>query len=96
MARLFIRHQPVEYNVEESVQENRFYVFPRILEDHGLCQAYGPNNTDVTYVCIVNRGKCWAARYFTEMGNKQTRIDCVDFSEDPSGQKMILADMILN
>lgn len=94
MARLFIRHKPVVYEVEESVMENRYYVSREILYEHKLC-VDGPNNTDVAYVCFVNNGRCWAACYFTVMGNKQIRIDCVPFNDDPSGQEMILADMIL-
>ena len=96
MTRLFIRHQPVDCLVEESVQDNRFYIYPQILHEHGLVQGYGPNNTDPAYVCIVSNGECWAARHFTKMGNKQVRIDCVPFNEDPCGQQMVLADMILN
>jgi hypothetical protein len=95
MARLFIRHKPIAYDVEESVQSNRFYVSREILNEHGI-RYEGPNNTDVAYVCIVHAGNCWAARYFTQMGNKQIRVDCVPFSDDPSGQEMIFADMILN
>lgn len=96
MARLFIRHQPVGCEVEESVLGNRFYVYPHILEEHGLYLQYGPINTDVAYVCVVASGKCWAARHFIAMGNKQIRIDCVLLEDQPCVQKMLLADMILN
>lgn len=96
MARLFIRHKPIEYDVEESAMESRFYVSREILQEHGISYQFGGNNLDLAYVCFVHNGKCWAARFLQLMGNKQVRIECVPFNDDPSGQEMILADMILN
>jgi hypothetical protein len=95
MARLFIRHKPVDCVVESSVNNNVFYLDRHVLFDHKL-QVYSPNNCDVTYVCIVSDGQCWDARSFNVMGNKQVRVNCIPFNEDPCGQQMILADMILN
>jgi hypothetical protein len=95
MARLFIRHKPVECKVDPSVDGESFYVHRDVLNEHGL-QIDGPNNMSVAYVCFVSAGNCWAARSFRRMGNKEIRVGCVPFSNDPSGQEMILADMILN
>lgn len=94
MPRLFIRHKPIEHAVEDSVVSSRFYVSREILQEHGI--EYMQHDYDATYVCIVNAGECWAARYFQVMGNKQVRIDCVPFSDNQCGKEMILADMILN
>lgn len=95
MARLFIRHKPVECEVEESVQDEVFYLPKYSLDDYEIYPG-APNNLGAIYVCIVNNGNCYAARNITVMGNKQIRIGCVLFNDDPSGQEMILADMILN
>ena len=95
MPRLFIRHKPVDCVVEDSVNDGMFYVAREILLEHRL-SIHGYNNVDVAYVCIVEHGKCWAARSFELMGNKQIRIRCVSFDDDPSGQQMVLADIILN
>ena len=94
MARLFIRHNPVVCEVEDGIQDQVFYIDEGILVDH-LLHVDGPDNTDVTYVCFVRDGKCWAARSFRRMGNKQIRVGCVLFNS-ALGQEMILADMILN
>jgi hypothetical protein len=95
MARLFIHHKPVECEVDLSVLRDTFYVHRDVLYEHGL-RVEGPNNTGVNYVCFVSNGNCWAAQTFKMMGNKQVCITCVPFNDDPSGQEMILADMILN
>ena len=95
MARLFIKHKPVSGEVEESVVSERFYVSKELLLNNHIDFA-SPRTLDVAYVCAVSKGKCWAARYFTTMGNKQIRITCHDFSNTELGQQMILADMILN
>lgn len=95
MARLFIRHKPVECEVDEGINDEIFYLDEQVLADHRL-STRGPNNTDVSYVCFIRDGNCWAARSFRIMGNKQLRVECVPFNDDPSGQEMILADMILS
>ena len=95
MPRLFIRHRPVECVVEKSVNDYVFYLPKHTFNRFGLSAAEGPNNTDVAYVCVVDEGKCYAARRVSIMGNKEQRICCVPI-EGLSGQEMILTDMILN
>lgn len=95
MARLFIRHKPVKCVVAEGINDEIFYIDERVLITRGL-STRGPNNVDVAYVCFVRDGNCWAARGFRIMANNQLRVQCVPFNDDPSGQEMILADMILN
>ena len=94
MARLFIRHKPVECEVDPSVDEGVFYVHRQILYDHGILIAKFSHM--YVYICFAHAGKCWAARSSGEMGNKQVRFTCIPFDHDPSGQEMILADMILS
>lgn len=96
MARLFIRHQPVDCVVDASITPNVFYLPRHTFDRYGLSAEEGRNNTDVTYVCVVHEGKCYAARSISIMGNKEQRIYCVPFDDDPSAQQMVLTDMILN
>lgn len=101
MARLFIRHEPVDCHVikpepafkptEWSFKVNVYY-----LTAAGL--NLSPFSNDLHYVCFVHEGKCWAARSvytFGFAGQEIACFRCVPFNDDPSGQKMILADMIL-
>lgn len=96
MARLFIRHKPVENPVDASaLSAGSFHMALNAITDAGL--SYLNNDMDFVYVCIVDKGKCWAARAFhVHASATRVRVDCVPFDEDPSGQQMILADMILN
>lgn len=94
MARLFIRHEPIDCEVESSVLEEVFFVRKEELTSRGLTIVkYGLHTA---YVCFVNNGKCWAARSFKIMGNKQVRVSCVPFNDDPSGRLMLMKDMLLN
>lgn len=96
MARLFIKHQPVEFDVDEGVVDEVYYISREILQEHRISYQSRYNNTDVAYVCFVRNGKCWAARNFSVMGNKQVRVECVPFNNDPLSEQMLLADLILN
>jgi hypothetical protein len=94
MARLFIRHQPIDCEVDPSVEDGVFYVHRSVLYDHGILITRYSHM--YAYICFAHEGKCWAARASKEMGNKQVRLECAPFDDDPSAQEMILADMILN
>lgn len=87
MARLFIKHKPVDVQVlPSSMTKFTFYLNGKTYAEIDTC-----------YVCFVHLGNCWAARrsHYSVM-TKQTSFTCVPFNDDPSGQEMILADMILN
>lgn len=95
MARLFIRHKPVEETVTHGLTENHFTVRRTTLGKYKISTFN--NDLDFVYVCIVHNSLCWAARGFHVHGSGTlVRITCEPFNDDPSGQEMILADMILN
>lgn len=95
MARLFIRHKPVECDVTVGISwtdDNDWNMRKEFMLD-----AKHIHMLDLCYVCFVHDGHCWAARskrYFSR--GLRTAIVCVPFNDDPSGQQMILTDMILN
>lgn len=94
MARLFIRHKPVESDILPGFEENRFIMRAEFLPANGI--SLDNADMDFVYVCIVHNGKCWAARQFIfNDSSVLARIVCVPFNDDPSGQEMLLADMIL-
>lgn len=95
MTRLFIRHKPVEGLVTHTLTPGRFVIRTSVLTSAGL--DVSPSSLDVAYVCVVHEGNCWATRSFLrDNGSSLARLICVPFNDDPSGQEMILADMILN
>lgn len=90
MARLFIRHKPTDAdvipNIGNTAERAQFHLAKHHIEGLDLC-----------YVCFVDKGRCWAARkMFQSNGSASVAISCVPFNDDPSGQEMILADMLLN
>lgn len=88
MARLFIKHQPVNA-IAVRVPPFTSCNF-RVARRH-------VRGIECQYICFVNEGWCYAARsmYRSQNGYVIT-FTCVPFNDDPSGQEMILADMILN
>lgn len=99
MARLFVKHEPVECFVHYSVGNVKTARFRLDLDDILRAGLDIENNSlDVFYICFVDSGKCWAARTFginRIFGRKVVLFSCIPFNNDPSGQKMILADMLL-
>lgn len=75
--------------------ENTFTMRAEYLPALGI--SLDNADMDFTYVCVVHNGRCWAARnFYVHSSGMMVRITCTSFDDDPSGQKMILADMILN
>lgn len=88
MARLFIRHKPVEA-IAVRVPPFTNCNF-RVARRHVA-------GIECQYICFVNDGHCYAARAMTRNANNDViTFSCVPFDDNPSGQEMILADMILN
>lgn len=95
MARLFIRHEPVDVPVTQGFAAGNFNMRAEHLPTHGI--SLDNADMDFVYVCVVHNGHCWACRNFHIHGSTLlVRLECVPFDDDPSGQEMILADMILN
>lgn len=96
MARLFIRHQPVDCNVQPGVRAPHVFVMRRsVLTDHGLSMdAY---LLDCAYVCFVHEGIVWAARSFHAVSDSAlVRVLCSPMDDQQCVQEMLLADMILS
>lgn len=95
MARLFIRHKPVDTPITEGYAPGIFTTKAEYLPALGISLVNA--DMDFTYVCVVHNGRCWAARNFhIHTNGAMLRINCVPFDHDPSGREMVLADMILN
>lgn len=96
MARLFIRHKPVDCTVQVALSSPHLFLVRRdILTYYGIrLDAY---LLDCAYVCIAHDGKIWAARSFgAHPESSIVRIQCVPMDDQPCVQEMLLADMILN
>lgn len=105
MARMFIKHQPTECFVDAGsvLQLKHRHHFKTDLSNfEGTGLVFKTNNLDLsdfTYVCFVENGKCWAARNYSvfKLFNKDVvNFECAPFSNNPLGEQMILADMILS
>lgn len=96
MARLFIRHQPVDCTVQiGKSNKNLFLVRRSALTDNGIrTDAY---LLDCVYVCVAHEGQIYAARSLAVTRDSSiVRIQCVPLEDQPCVQEMLLADMILN
>lgn len=95
MARLFIKHQPVECEVSVGHRQGSFNIKKQILVDANLTLL--PNTLDVAYVCVVHEASVWAARNFMiHNSSTMVQLTCVKMEDQPCVQEMLLADMILN
>jgi hypothetical protein len=96
MARLFIRHKPVDCNVQMGKSsENMFLMRRDVLTAHGISlDAY---SIDCAYVCVAHEGKIWAVRSFgAHPESSIVRVQCVPLDDQPCVQQMLLTGMILN
>lgn len=96
MARLFIRHKPVDCTVAEGLNAPHVFIVRRTsLTDNGISlDAY---LLDAAYVCFANSGVIWAARsFYSHPDSALVRVSCVKMDDQPCVQQMLLADMILS
>lgn len=95
MARLFIRHKPVECNVTSGLTPGKFTVRKQVLLDAGL--SLDKFDYDYVYVCIAHNNQIWAGRSFWLHGSAVfVQITAVLLEDQQCVQEMLLADMILN
>lgn len=89
MARLFVKHQPVEapaLRIRTTGYLDAFQV-PRSYVKGIECQ----------YVCFTERGVCFAARAMERSKSGQLiTFYCKPMEDQPYVQEMLLADLILN
>lgn len=96
MARLFIRHKPVECTVNVGLSNKHLFLVRRdVLAAGGIhMDAY---LLDCAYVCIAHEGVIYAARSFSaNYDSSIVRVQCVPLEDQPCVQQMLLTDMILN
>lgn len=96
MARLFIRHKPVDCNVSPGLNTpGRFMLRRSVLIEHGIrLDAY---LTDCAYVCFADKGEIWAASsFYSNTDTELVRVVCVRMEDQSCVQEMLLADMILS
>jgi len=95
MARLFIRHKPVDCTVTSGFTPGRFTVLKQVLVDAGI--DLDPYSYDLVYVCIAHNRDIWAARSFwIHADSALVQVRAVVLEDQPCVQEMLLADMILN
>jgi hypothetical protein len=96
MARLFIRHEPVDCHVQPGLRAPHVFVVRRLsLTNNGISLDSYLN--DCVYVCIVHEGVVWAARSLhSHEDTSLVRILCSKLEDQPCVQQMLLADMLLN
>lgn len=96
MARLFIRHKPVNCTVQPGLRAPHVFVMRRaVFVDHGL--SLDSYILDCVYVCFVHEGTVWAARSFHSHNDTSlVRVLCSPMEDQPCVQEMLLADLILN
>lgn len=96
MARLFIRHKPVDCTVQPGVRAPHVFIVRRlVLSEHGI--HLDEYLLGCVYVCIVHEGVVWAARSFhSHQDTSLVRVLCSKLEDQQCVQEMLLADMILN
>lgn len=83
MPTLYWKHEATTQPVVSSTIEGTFFIVqPAIME--------------ACYICIVDRGKCWAGRSFNVYGKAtRTQIKCADISNDETGKQILLKHFLL-
>lgn len=96
MARLFIRHKPVECAVQPGLRAPHVFIVRRlVLTDHNI--NMDKYLLDCAYVCFTHEGVVWAARSFHAVNDSSlVRVLCVKLEDQECVQQMLLTDMILN
>lgn len=94
MARAFVCHEPMLFSVNFR---SYFYQHdPPVLCHSFTVAAELIAEIDLSCLCFVYKGKCYAARTksFYSSG-RMAVVTCIDFSEELAGKKMILKDFLL-
>lgn len=95
MARLFIRQQPVDCEVEVGMGIYTFYLPKNSLQGYEI-YPNAPNNLSARHVHIIHEGNCYDVTTIVSMGNKQIRLGCVLREKDTLSDMLVMTDMIID
>lgn len=83
MPTFYWKHEPTDAPVVASTLEGTFYIPTPAIREAG-------------YICIVDKGRCWAGRGFnTFLANSKTMVICEDISDDVTGKQILLKHFLL-
>lgn len=89
MARLFIKHEPVDADVVRVITSGYLDAF-RVLRSH-------VKGIECQYICFVENGVCFAAHSMDRTNANQLIVFyCKPMKDQTCVQQMLLADMILS
>ena len=96
MARLFIKHQPIDCAVQLGFKAPHvFMVRRKVLTDAGM--KMDEYLQFCKYICFVHESAAWAAlSMHGHHDTKLVRVLCAKMEDQPCVQEMLLADMILS